>query len=48
MGLVVFIWIIFIAWLMWSDTSAKEMFLFYAWTTMLVVGILGAIYEWVT
>ena len=37
--------VVFLAWLMWSSKSDKEVFLFYAWVTMIVVGIAGLLYE---
>ena len=35
----------FIGWLMWSSKADKEVFLFYAWASMIVIGALGWIYE---
>ena len=45
MGAAIFLWILFVGWLMWSSKADKEMFLFYAWSTMIIVGILGFFYE---
>ncbi len=45
MGAAIFLWIIFIGWLMWSSKADKEVFLFYAWASMIVIGALGWIYE---
>lgn len=39
-GLFIFIGIIFLAWLMWSSKSDKEVFLFYAWVLMIGGGTL--------
>lgn len=39
MGAAIFLWILFLAWLMWGSKSQKESFLFYAWVAMLIVGI---------
>lgn len=36
-GLIIFAGIIFLAWLMRSNKSDKEVFLFYAWTSMIFV-----------
>ena len=38
MGAAIFLWIIFIGWLMWSSKADKEVFLFYAWASMIVIG----------
>ena len=38
-GIIIFVGILFIAWLMWSSKEQKEMFLFYGWAAMLIVGI---------
>jgi len=43
MGLAIFLWIIFLAWLMWSSTAAKETFLFYTWAAMLCMSVLQVI-----
>ena len=45
MGAAIVLWICFLGWLMWSSKSDKEVFLFYAWVTMLVVGMAGLLYE---
>jgi len=45
MGLAIFLWILFLAWLMWSSKSQKETFLFYAWTSMIIFGSLGLLYD---
>ena len=45
MGFFIFLWIIFLGWLMWSSKSDKEVFLFYAWPSMIISGVLGLIYE---
>lgn len=39
MGVAIFLWILFLAWLMWSSKGQKESFLFYAWAFMLIIGI---------
>lgn len=39
-GFIIFIGIIFLAWLMWSSKTAKEVFLFYAWALMIGGGTL--------
>ena len=46
MGAAIFLWIIFIGWLMWSSKSAKEVFLFYAWSAMIAAGSLNLLYLW--
>lgn len=45
MGAAIFLWIIFIGWLMWSSKDAKETFLFYSWVSLIVMNILGFLYE---
>lgn len=45
MGAAIFLWILFVGWLMWSSKADKEMFLFYAWSTMIGGTILYFIYE---
>ncbi len=45
MGAAIALGVAFLAWLMWSSKSDKEVFLFYAWVTMLVVGMAGLLYE---
>ncbi len=44
MGVAILLWIVFLGWLMWSSKADKEVFLFYAWTSMIVIGVLGWIY----
>ncbi len=39
MGVAIFLWILFVGWIMWSSKDAKETFLFYAWVTMLLLGL---------
>lgn len=48
MGAAIFLWILFLAWLMWSSKTQKETFLFYAWASILVGGVLNALYHLVT
>ena len=45
MGVAIFLWILFVAWLMWSSKDAKETFLFYSWVSLIVMNILGFLYE---
>lgn len=45
MELGIIVGIIFLAWLMWSSKSQKEMFLFYAWSGMILMIILEAAYH---
>ena len=45
MGLAIVAWIIFLAWLMRSNKSDKEAFLFYAWTAMISVGTMNLAFE---
>lgn len=45
MGSAIVLWICFLGWLMWSSKADKEVFLFFAWVSMLVIGLLGNIYE---
>lgn len=47
MGAAIFLWILFLAWLMWSSKSQKETFLFYAWSIMLIVGIGYPVIKWI-
>lgn len=44
MGAAIFLWILFLAWLMWSSKTQKETFLFYAWTSVLVGGALNIVW----
>lgn len=45
-GFIIVIGIIFLGWLMWSSKSAKEVFLFYAWSAMIAAGSLNLLYLW--
>ena len=45
MGAAIFLWILFVAWLMWSSKDAKETVLFYSWVSLIVMNILGFLYE---
>ncbi len=45
MGATIFFGIIFVGWLMWSSKDAKETFLFYSWVSLIVMNILGFLYE---
>lgn len=45
MALTLFFGTIFIGWLMWSTKDQKEMFLFYAWSGMILATILDAAYH---
>lgn len=45
MGAAIFLWILFVGWLMWGSKADKEVFLFYAWSAMIIVGIIGFFYE---
>ncbi len=47
MGAAIFLLILFLAWLMWSNKVQKESFLFYAWSSMIIVGTLHLIYLWI-
>lgn len=47
MGAAIFLWILFLAWLMWSSKSQKETFMFYGWAALIVTGALGALYEFI-
>lgn len=38
-GFIIFLGIIFLGWLMWSSKTDKEVFLFYSWAAMLIIGI---------
>ena len=44
-GLIIFLGIPFIAWLMYSTKWDKEMFLAYTWGAMIVIEIIGFFYE---
>lgn len=44
MGLAIFIWILFLAWLMWSSKSQKETFIFYTWSSALVMIFVQVLY----
>lgn len=44
-GFFIFIGIIFLAWLMWSSKSDKEVFLFYLWSAALGVTALQGLYH---
>ena len=46
MGAAIFLWILFLAWLMWSSQSQKETFLLYAWAAMIGIGTLHLLYLW--
>lgn len=46
MGAAIFLWILFLAWMMWSSKAQKETFLFYAWSGMIVTGTLHLLYLW--
>jgi hypothetical protein len=46
-GFFIVIGIGFLGWLMWSSKTDKEVFLFYSWATLIVVGTLGTAYEFI-
>lgn len=43
MGAAIFLWILFLAWLMWSSKAQKETFLFYTWAIMLGMSVLQVV-----
>ena len=43
MGAAIFLWILFLAWLMWSSKAQKETFLFYAWSGMIAMSVLQVV-----
>ena len=45
MGAAVLLWALFLAWLMWSSKDQKEMFLFYLWSSAIVMIIIEAAYH---
>lgn len=45
MGAAVLVWILFLAWLMWSSKVQKELFLFYLWSSAIVMIIAEAAYH---
>ena len=46
-GFFIFIGICFLGWLMWSNKTDKEVFLFYSWAALIVVGTIGTAYEFI-
>jgi len=45
MPLFIIVGVAFIGWLMWSSKDAKEMFLFCAWSLMILMTLAQAVYE---
>ena len=43
MGAAIFLWILFLAWLMWSSKEQKETFLFYLWSAAFAMSILHVV-----
>lgn len=39
------LWFAFVGWLMWSKKPSKEVFLFYAWGSMIALGVVGMILQ---
>lgn len=47
-GLIIFVGILFIAWLMWSSKADKELFLGYMWVVMIGGGVLYYAFKFLT
>lgn len=47
-GFFIFLWIVFVGWLMYSSKADKELFLGYMWGGLILIGIIGTLYEYLS